>query len=142
MDLRERVAGWLGTQGNASRRSHAPCEHLLGGVKPRREGTGCPKVYKPWHVQGVCSLQVDSTAGTQDGRGKMRLGGGRGWIMRALFTEPRNLSFNLRAVWPQSRGHSPLPARVQKGWQLGCFRNREINGAQGHFLHLAHRLDA
>ena len=49
----------------------------------------------------MCSLQVDPTAGTQDGKGKMKLRVDRG---KGLVSEPRGLSFNLRAVWPQKAG--------------------------------------
>lgn len=71
----------------------------------------------------------------------MRLGVDRGQSTRALLEEPRSLSFNLRAVWPQN-GTALYLVGAKKGWELGCFRNREINGVQGHFLHFIRQLDA
>lgn len=52
----------------------------LGGQAQEKKG----KVYETCCVQEVCSLQVDPTACTQDGGGKMRLGIGRGQSMRAV----------------------------------------------------------
>lgn len=47
---------------------------------------------------------MDPTAGTQDGKGKMKLRVERG---KSLVSEPRGLSFklnSLRTVWPQKGG--------------------------------------
>lgn len=44
---------------------------------------------------------MDPIAGTQDGKGKMKLRVDRG---KSLVSEPTGLSFKLRTVWPQKGG--------------------------------------